>query len=274
MQSAKEVATRWYGFLKNKFATTRTELTVRPEMEKLPPTQGSDPLTETEILQGLAKMKTNKATGPDGIPIIIFKKCPTCQKLLVKLLQQIWDEERVPTEFGKAKFKMLFKNKGSANDPAKYRCLGLLNHSYKVLSQCMLARLQKETSDFLPDWQAGFQQNRGCRDNTLILRTLFDAVLQKHGKMYVTFIDYSAAFDSVSHKFIDTALAEAKATDKTRVMFRAIYKSATARTDVEGIDGKTEQSDVFPINRGVIQGDITSPYVVFHYCARAHLATA
>ena len=259
LQNAKEVATRWYTFLSNKFAATVAE-TQRPEMEPLTQTAGTDQLTETEILKGLSKMKQNKATGPDGIPITVFQQCPICKKLLIKLLQQIWDEETVPTDFGEAKFVMLFKSKGSADDPTKYRCLGLLNHCYKVLSQCMLARLQKETSDFLPDWQAGFQQKRGCRDNVLILRTLFDAVLQRHGKMCVSFIDYSAAFDSVSHKFIDVALAEAGATDKTRSIFRAIYQSATARTEVEGIDGKAELSNAFPVNRGVVQGDITSPW--------------
>ena len=229
-------------------------------MEELEETVDTDQLTEAEILSGLSKMKQNKATGPDGVPIAVFQTCPVCKKLLITLLQRIWNDEVVPVEFGEAKFAMLFKNKGSADDPTKYRCLGLLNHSYKVLSQCMLARLQKETSDFLPDWQAGFQQKRGCRDNVLVLRTLFDNALQRHGKMFVSFIDYSAAFDSVSHKFIDEALAEANAKDKTRAMFRAIYKSASARTEVEGIDGKAECSARFPVNRGVVQGDITSPW--------------
>ena len=76
----------------------------------------------------------------------------------------------------------------------------------------------------------------------------------------MTFVDYSAAFDTVSHKFIDKALAEAGATQKTRAMFRAIYKSASAKTEVEGTDGKVISSDVFQVNRGVVQGDITSPW--------------
>ena len=64
----------------------------------------------------------------------------------------------------------------------------------------------------------------------------------------------------MSHKFIDEALRQAGASNKTRSMFRAIYRSATARTAVEGIDGATILSDEFQINRGVVQGDITSPW--------------
>ena len=141
--------------------------------------------------------KLHKVTGPDAVPIEVFKHNKVCKALLVRLIKQIWLEEVVPAEFGEAKFVMIFKNKGSHDDPSKYRCLGMLNHSYKVLSQCMLARMQKETSGFLPDWQAGFRSERGCRDNILILRTIYDALLQRGEKLYVTFIDYSAIVEEL-----------------------------------------------------------------------------
>ena len=256
--SAQDVAKRWAQFLTRKFAATQAEED-RPAMQGLEPTVGQGELTRKEILQGLGRMSNGKATGPDELPIEIFKVCPVCQQLLIELLQSIWRDEVVPTDFAKAKFVMLYKNKGSSDDPSKYRCLGLLNHSYKTLSQCMQARLESETIGFLPDWQAGFRKLRGCRDNVFILRTVIDHMIDKQHPLYLTFIDYSAAFDSVSHKFLDKALAAAGAKDKTRAMFRAIYGAATAITEVQGIDGETIKSDAFPINRGVVQGDITSP---------------
>ena len=87
--------------------------------------------------------------------------------------------------------------------------------------------------------------------------------METDGNLVVTFIDFSAAFDTVSHKFIDRALAAAGATHKTRAMFRAIYRSATARTAVQAVDGATIMSDAFPVSRGVVQGDITSPINFF-----------
>ena len=123
---------------------------------------------EEEILEGLRKMPNGKACGIDGIPAEVFKNSPKCKKLLIELLKKIWRTEEVPVQFAKAVFVMLYKNKGSHNNPAKYRCIGLLCHAYKVLSQCMLARLNEETAGFLADWQAGFWANRGCRDNIMI----------------------------------------------------------------------------------------------------------
>ena len=57
----------------------------------------------------------------------------------------------------------------------------------------------------------------------------------------------------------DEALGKAEASNKTRVMFRAIYKAASATTKIESIDGTSVMSKPFAVNRGVIQGDITSP---------------
>ena len=71
--------------------------------------------------------------------------------------------------------------------------------------------------------------------------------------MFATFIDYSAAFDSVSHKYLDTTLARGGVSDKTRPMFRAIYNSVSAYTEVDGIDGQPAKSEIFPVRQGVVQ---------------------
>ena len=88
---------------------------------------------------------------------------------------------------------------------------------------------------------------------------MFDQMLEAGKRLFVTFIDYSAAFDSVSHKFLDQALSEAGASVKSRALFRAVYKAASAITQVESTDGTTITSAPFSIDRGVIQGDIMSP---------------
>ena len=93
----------------------------------------------------------------------------------------------------------------------------------------------------------------------LTLRAIYDWALSQGKSIYVSFIDYSAAFDSVGHKFLDRALARAGASNKTRSIFRSIYSVANAKTAVQGVDGAKVLSNSFRISRGVVQGDITSP---------------
>ena len=155
-------------------------------------------------------------------------------------------------------FVMIYK-KACPEDCANYRCIGLLNHSYKILTTILLQRLMAECESFFSDWQAGFRQKRGCRDNILLLRIIYDKVIKENEKIVVTFIDFKAAFDSLSHKYIDAALAKAGATRKTRAIFRAIYAAATGVARVSGTQGKSVFSEPFDIARGVVQGDIISP---------------
>ena len=203
-------------------------------------------------------MTNSKAAGPDGIPVEAIKYCPTVRKALYEIVHAMWHHESIPDGFVNANFVMIYK-KGNVNDPANYRCIALLNHVFKILSQIMLARLTVQCDGFLKDWQAGFRKSRGCRDNVTILRTLCRNFLRLGKSLTINFIDYAAAFDSVSHKFLDETLLRAGASNKMRAMVRAVYESASAFTTVPDADGKKVKTDVFAIARGVLQGDIMSP---------------
>ena len=93
----------------------------------------------------------------------------------------------------------------------------------------------------------------------MILRSSCHRTLCMGEKLTAVFVDYSSTFDTVSHKFVDTTLQEMGASNKVRAMFRAIYNAALAFTTVKGADGQEVKSTSFPIRRGVVQGDVTSP---------------
>ena len=256
----KTLAKTWQQFLAGKFKATTAE-SERDPYEDLGPQLIDDPLTEQAFVRALQKLKKGKACGPDGIPGEVFTNCESAARELYRILKLIWQHEYVPPELVRASFVMLFKNKGSVNDPSKYRCIGLLPHAYKILSLVMLERIMSECSGFLSEWQAGFRPERGCRDNILLLRVLFDQALQRGENLVVTYIDYSAAFDSISHKFLDKSLKKAGASRKTRAIFRAIYDAAEGTARVRGLNGNNIYiySESFKVRRGVIQGDIISP---------------
>ena len=58
---------------------------------------------------------------------------------------------------------------------------------------------------------------------------------------------------------MDYAQGQTVAKPKTRAIFRSIYGSASAETRVKSMDGQHVYSKTFPVRRGVIQGDMTSP---------------
>ena len=259
LKNPEELANAWCGFLENKFAATELER-ARAEFESLPNCENDDDdITRKEFEFAVNKLKKNKSTGIDGVPAEVWQGSAVAKERLFLFLRKIWKKEEVPVELSVGVFIMIFKNKGSSEDYSKYRCIGLLCHAYKIMSVILLQRLIKECSGYFSDWQAGFRQKRGCRDNVLLLRVIYDQFIKEHRNFVVTYIDFKAAFDSVSHKYIDSALAKAGASRKCRAIFRAIYRAAEGTARVNGLNGEKVYSSRFKVARGVIQGDIISP---------------
>ena len=92
------------------------------------------------------------------------------------------------------------------------------------------------------------------------LRWFINLVLREGRQAVVTFIDYSAAFDTESQLFLDSALAETGISSKVRRIVQAIFAAATGVVRIRQQDGGVHaMSEPFNIERGVLQGDIFSP---------------
>jgi len=211
-----------------------------------------------EFEECVAALRTGRAAGSDEIPIEAYLASPSAKRELYEVLCLIWKTENIPVELVRALFIMLYK-KGSQDNFSNYRAIGLLCHSYKVLSVLVLRRMQDALEQRLPDTQAGFRKARGCRDNVLILKHLMSEVLRAGEEALITFIDYTAAFDSLSHRFLDESLAEANVSPKVRRIIQAIYSSASGVVRIRDASGENVFSGPFSIDRGAIQGDIYSP---------------
>ena len=85
----------------------------------------------------------------------------------------------------------------------------------------------------------------------------YDKIIEQGDKLFVTFIDYSAASDSMIHKFLDQSLKKAIASGKTRAIFRTIYAVAEGTARVRGLlNGKNVYSAEFQVRTGVIIQEI------------------
>ena len=128
---------------------------------------------------------------------------------------------------------MLHKN-GRRYNMANYRAIC---HSYKLLSAVVACRLMVVLENRLPDTQAGFRTARGCRDNVCAIRWFIDMVLREGRQDVVIFIDYSAAFDTKSQLFLDSALAETGVSSKFSALSRPYSPQQQASCT---LDSRTE----------------------------------
>ena len=116
------------------------------------------------------------------------------------------------------------------------------------------ARLQQYVNRELPDFQAGFQNGRGARDQIANIHWIIEKATEFQKNIYFCSTDYAKAFDCVDHNKLLKNLKEMGIPDHLTCLLRNLYagQEATVRTG----HGTT---DWFQIGKGVRQGCILSP---------------
>ena len=122
-------------------------------------------------------------------------------------MRLIWDTEVIPDDFVKGLFVMLYKKK-DRNDFSNYRAICLLLHAYKLMSAVIARRLHVDLATVLPDSQVGFRPARGTRDNVCILKWTISMLLRERHQAVITFINYTAEFDTESQAFLGEAFSK------------------------------------------------------------------
>ena len=111
----------------------------------------------------------------------------------------IWDTGIWPHEWKQQELVMLYK-KGNNKECGKYQTIALISHPSRFLSKIILNKLQKKISEELPEEQACFQKGQGTADVICGLQIMMEKLIETKETAFITSIDYSKAFNNVSHK--------------------------------------------------------------------------
>ena len=114
----------------------------------------------------------------------------------------MWRKEAISQEFKDAKIIHLFKKKGNLQVCDNHRGISLLSTAGKILARVLLNRLNEhlERSGLLPESQCGFRKNRGTIDMILTARQLHEKCQEQNVDLFMTFVDLTKAFDTVSRE--------------------------------------------------------------------------
>ena len=157
--------------------------------------------TEAHIISVIKKLKPNLSSGPDGLTPLLFKQLKFClARPLSLLFNQLLSVGAVPDEWKSAIIVPVFK-KGSAGDTANYRPISLTSVPCKIMERIVAQHIYDHLlkCNLLSSAQHGFVRRRSTCTN--LLESLNDWTSAVYNKKSVTiaYIDFSRAFDSISH---------------------------------------------------------------------------
>ena len=134
----------------------------------------------------------------------------------------------------------------------------MISHTSKILLQIIKRRITPIVEKYLEDNQVGFRKGMGTRNGIYMLRTIGERRIEKGQDTYLTYIDYSKAFDKIQHNKLLQMLEEINVPYLERRLIKNIYFEQKSTIRCDG-----QLTDFFQIQKGVRQGCILSYSVQF-----------
>jgi len=204
----------------------------------------------------LNELDTSKATGPDKIPTHLLKLCATeFAPILTLIFQASIHQSRVPPDWKQANIVPIFK-KGDRTLCSNYRPVSLTCICSKILEHIIYTHIFSHLSqhNILCDEQHGFRHGRSCETQLILAINDFAETLNNKGQTDLILLDFSKAFDKVSHEHLYHKLHHYGIRGNTLEWLKDFLTGRKQQVLVNG-----EQSDSTQVTSGVPQGTVLAP---------------
>ena len=250
LTTEKEQEVRWTEHFRELLNRATPDDAPEIETAKEDLTIDTDPPRLEEIVAAIKTLRNNKAPGADGLSAELFKvDTEVTAALLHPVFVDIWEKEQIPSAWEKGIIIRIPK-KGALSDCNNWRGITLLSVPSKILAKIIFQRISDTVDKSLRKEQAGFRKNRGCIDQIFTLRNIIEQCTEWQRQLYVNFVDFEKAFDSIHRESIWQILRAYGIPQKIVQLIKSFYANFSCTV------GESELS--FKVTTGVRQGCVMS----------------
>ena len=178
---------------------------------------------------------------------------------ITNLANMIYSEGRFPEQMYKSIFITIPKVKGTSKCE-KHRTISLMSHATKLVLMVIMNRLRGRTLCEISEVKYGFMPDRGRRNAIFVLKRLVERMTEKEKAVYVCFIDYSKALDTVKHEPLIELLQSLDIDPQDIKLLANLYWNQQA-----AVRHNEEFSESISIKQEVRQGCLASPHLFVLY---------
>lgn len=227
------------------------------DMEKCVQMETSEITLET-LRETIQNTHNWKAPGSDGIHNYWYKKL-TCAHLYLLQYLNSWLENPtlMPIFLTQGTTYLIPKGEDTIN-PSQYRPITCLQTIYKILTACITRLISNhvDNNNILAEEQKGCRKgSKGCKEQLVTDEIILNQAQKKMRNIFMSYIDYKKAFDSVPHSWLIKTLEIYKVNPNIRNFLKHIMSNWRTTIHLTAGNMKTEP---IMISRGIFQGDSLS----------------
>lgn len=177
-------------------------------------------ITISEVNYALSTLKNKKAPGQDNIHAEVLKLFNT--KQLCDLFNNIYDTGDIPSNWLRSTFVAIPK-KVNARTCEEHRLISLISHVLKAFFRIIHGRIYRKCEERSDGTQFGFKNGLGTREALFCMQLLVRKCYDQRKDVFMCFIDYQRAFDSIRHDLLLPMLWEIGLDDKDIRIIHRLY---------------------------------------------------
>lgn len=217
----------------------------------------SHEITVEEVSNAIKKTHSWKSPGPDRLQNFWLKNFPSTHYNLTRAFNKILEKPDLTPKFLTMGVTHMLYKKGDKKEASNYRPITCLSVIYKLLTSVFNEYLYEycENNNLMSFHQKGcMRKSVGCKEQITVDAIVLQQARSRKRNLYMCYIDYRKAFDSVPHDWLHRVLTLYKVCPKiTRVLCHLMQNW---RTSIQ-LNQKTLST--INIKRGIFQGDSLSP---------------
>ena len=214
---------------------------------------GSD-ILRSEVELAVKKMRWRKAEGSDGVVVEMVEAAGEFAiGRIVELANKIYRTGKIPERMRESEFIVIPKKEGAV-ECSKHRTISIMSQVAKIVLKVIDERLKRKVAEFVDEEQYGFRKGKGTRNAIFVVRMIMERLIEKQQDIYMCFVDFEKAFDTVRHEELVNTLVRYGVDGADLRVLKELYWEQRAVVRVGD-----ERSESVSIRRGVRQGCVLSP---------------
>ena len=211
------------------------------------------PLTINDLKKALKSCK-DSTPGLDGIPYSYYK---IFANELLPLVLDAWEYSNVtgslPQSQSTSVISLIPKAGKDKHEIKNWRPISISPCDLKIITKAYSLKVGNYLKEIISDSQMGYVPGRDINFNNRIIRLALDHCLSSNIDYSIMSLDAQKAYDSVDHTYISNTLKAYGFPDSFVNVVDILHNNLQAQVQINGF-----KSNVFPVCRGVKQGDALS----------------